>query len=186
MPTLPEYYRILGISPKAGITDIKRRFRLLALKFHPDRNPRNPEAASRFREVAEAYGAICLRRSRQPASPKPRQDQTADDYRQKLCPGERGQIFRRRTIWRWVLPVLAGPIFATTSRFRSWRPSGGWKKTSTSGAWPRAPSVRPPACSRAPTTRTAPPVTAGAGVGPARDSLKSGPSAMTARGTAKS
>lgn len=83
MPTLPEYYRILGISPKAGITDIKRRFRLLALKFHPDRNPRNPEAASRFREVAEAYDAICLRRSRQPASPKPRQDQTADDYRQQ-------------------------------------------------------------------------------------------------------
>ena len=71
MPTMPEYYRILGISPKAGIAEIKRRFRLLALKFHPDRNPRNPKAAARFREVAEAYGAICHRRSRQPVLPKP-------------------------------------------------------------------------------------------------------------------
>ncbi len=83
MPTLPEYYRILGLSPKAGIADIKRRFRLLALKYHPDRNPRNPEAASRFREVAEAYGAICNRRSRQPEYPHPPQDQPAGVYCRK-------------------------------------------------------------------------------------------------------
>ena len=62
MPTMPDYYRILGISPKAGIAEVKRRFRLLALKFHPDRNPRNPKAADRFREVADAYSAICNRR----------------------------------------------------------------------------------------------------------------------------
>ncbi len=66
MPTIPEYYRILGVSPKAGLAEVKRRFRLLALKFHPDRNPHNPEAVARFREVAEAYGAICHRRRRQP------------------------------------------------------------------------------------------------------------------------
>ena len=78
MPTMPEYYRLLGVSPKAGIDEVKRRFRLLALKFHPDRNPRNPEAAARFREVAEAYGAICNRRSRQPKPPEDRQEQNSN------------------------------------------------------------------------------------------------------------
>ena len=66
MPTMPEYYRILGVSPRADLAEIKRRFRLLALKFHPDRNPRNPQAAARFREVAEAYATICQGYGRRP------------------------------------------------------------------------------------------------------------------------
>ncbi len=78
MPSIPECYRILGVSPKAGVAEVKRRFRLLALKFHPDRNPRNPKAAARFREVAEAYDAICNRRPRQPAQSEDRQRQKSD------------------------------------------------------------------------------------------------------------
>lgn len=75
MPTMPEHYRILGVSPKAELAEIKRRFRRLALKFHPDRNPRNPEAAAKFRQVAEAYGAICDRRARRPVTPHTQPEQ---------------------------------------------------------------------------------------------------------------
>jgi molecular chaperone DnaJ len=74
MPTMPDCYRILGVSPRDDLDTIKRRFRLLALKFHPDRNPRNPQAAARFREVAEAYASICQthgRRRQQQAASRP-------------------------------------------------------------------------------------------------------------------
>ena len=49
------YYRVLGISVRAGEDEIKRAFRLLALRWHPDRNPDDPFAAERFREALEAY-----------------------------------------------------------------------------------------------------------------------------------
>lgn len=50
-----ECYRILGVSPRANFDEIKRRFRHLAFRFHPDRHPNDPEAVARFREVSEAY-----------------------------------------------------------------------------------------------------------------------------------
>ncbi len=52
------YYQILGISPRAGWQEIRRRYRALAWQYHPDRNPDDAEAAARFRLVAEAYEAI--------------------------------------------------------------------------------------------------------------------------------
>jgi len=52
------YYQILGISPRAGWQEIRRRYRALAWQYHPDRNPDDPEAAARFRLVAEAYEAL--------------------------------------------------------------------------------------------------------------------------------
>ncbi|WP_041283897.1 J domain-containing protein [Desulfobacca acetoxidans] len=68
MPTAPKCYRLLGVSSKASVAEIRRRFRLLALKFHPDRNPHNLEATARFRELADAYAAICAQRRAQVAS----------------------------------------------------------------------------------------------------------------------
>lgn len=77
MLSLAECYRILGVSPRAETAEVKRRFRLLALKFHPDRNPGNDKAASKFRQIAAAYQAICQHRQRvaataSQASPSPR------------------------------------------------------------------------------------------------------------------
>ncbi|MDR3569282.1 MAG: DnaJ domain-containing protein [Syntrophobacteraceae bacterium] len=52
------YYKTLGISVRASQADIRSAFRYLAMKLHPDRNPGNPKAAERFREVRKAYETL--------------------------------------------------------------------------------------------------------------------------------
>ncbi|OQM34198.1 molecular chaperone DnaJ [bacterium endosymbiont of Pedicinus badii] len=53
--TKPDYYSILGISKNAEEREIKRAYKRLAIKFHPDRNPGNIHAESKFKEIKEAY-----------------------------------------------------------------------------------------------------------------------------------
>lgn len=52
------YYKILGVSARASQAEIKKAFRLLALRLHPDCNPLDPEATGRFRKVLEAYETL--------------------------------------------------------------------------------------------------------------------------------
>ncbi len=58
MPTTRCYYEVLSVSRDASGDEIKRSYRRLAMKFHPDRNPDNPEAESKFKEAAEAYEVL--------------------------------------------------------------------------------------------------------------------------------
>jgi curved DNA-binding protein CbpA len=53
-----DYYTILEIPRDASETDIKKAYRRAALKYHPDRNAGNPQAAKRFREAAAAYEVL--------------------------------------------------------------------------------------------------------------------------------
>ena len=50
-----DYYEVLGIGKDATEADIKKAYRKLAMKYHPDRNQGNEEAAEKFKEVNEAY-----------------------------------------------------------------------------------------------------------------------------------
>jgi molecular chaperone DnaJ len=50
-----DFYEILGVSKSATEKEIKDAYRKLAIKYHPDRNPDNPEAEAKFKEAAEAY-----------------------------------------------------------------------------------------------------------------------------------
>ncbi|TPW35119.1 molecular chaperone DnaJ [Oecophyllibacter saccharovorans] len=58
MPTQIDYYQLLEVSRTASGEEIKRSFRRLALRYHPDRNPDDPEAELRFKEINAAYEVL--------------------------------------------------------------------------------------------------------------------------------
>jgi len=53
-----DYYEVLGVAKDADENSIKRAYRKLAMKYHPDRNPDDEKAAENFREVTEAYEVL--------------------------------------------------------------------------------------------------------------------------------
>src|SRR5437773_11210091 len=59
MPTTKrDYYEVLGIDRGAHDDEIKRAYRKLAVKFHPDKNPGDPQAEEKFKELGEAYDVL--------------------------------------------------------------------------------------------------------------------------------
>jgi DnaJ-class molecular chaperone len=56
--TRPDYYATLGLSAEATEEEIRRTYRRLALQWHPDRNPGDPNAEERFKAVSEAYAVL--------------------------------------------------------------------------------------------------------------------------------
>jgi len=66
MPTVPiqldpsssirrDFYQILGVNRDASTSQIKKAYRKLAVKFHPDKNPDDPEAVEKFHDINDAY-----------------------------------------------------------------------------------------------------------------------------------
>ncbi len=60
-----DYYEVLGVARQSSEDEIKKAYRKLALKFHPDRNPGDKEAEERFKEAAEAYEVLHDQQKRQ-------------------------------------------------------------------------------------------------------------------------
>jgi curved DNA-binding protein CbpA len=55
---LKDYYKILELSPQASTVDIRKSFRKLAMRYHPDKHPEDQVAAAHFREIQEAYETL--------------------------------------------------------------------------------------------------------------------------------
>ena len=57
-----DYYKILGVNKDASQDEIKKAYRKLAIKYHPDKNPGDKKAEEKFKEAAEAYEVWVMRR----------------------------------------------------------------------------------------------------------------------------
>jgi molecular chaperone DnaJ len=58
MAQTKDYYSVLGVSASASQDEVKKQYRKLAAKHHPDKNPNDPKAAERFKEISEAYQVL--------------------------------------------------------------------------------------------------------------------------------
>jgi molecular chaperone DnaJ len=83
-----DYYEVLGVGKNASADDIKRAYRRMAMKYHPDKNPDDKEAEAKFKECAEAYEVLSNSEKRQ------RYDQFGHE-------GLRGIGMRDYTHMRW-------------------------------------------------------------------------------------
>ncbi|QDZ38505.1 J domain-containing protein [Euhalothece natronophila Z-M001] len=78
-----DYYSILGVDKKASESDIKKAYRKLALKYHPDRNPNDKEAENRFKEISEAYEVLSDPEKRKKYDQFGQYWQQADQFQQR-------------------------------------------------------------------------------------------------------
>ncbi|HVO67103.1 MAG TPA: DnaJ C-terminal domain-containing protein [Syntrophales bacterium] len=113
-----DYYKILGVEKNADIEMIKKAYRKLALKWHPDKNPNNKTAEEKFKKISEAYAVL--------SDPKKREEYdtfgSADQFRQRYTQED---IFRGFDLNDILRGFGFGDLGGTGTRtFRSGRGGG--------------------------------------------------------------
>lgn len=101
-----DYYEVLGVAKNASAEEIKKAYRKLAIKYHPDKNPGNKEAEEKFKEAAEAYDVLSNDEKRQ------RYDQFGHNMGPQGFPGGGGGGFYQSTMSMEDIFEHFGDIFA--------------------------------------------------------------------------
>ena len=104
-----DYYKLLDVPRNASEADIKKAYRRLAMKFHPDRNPDDPDAEHRFKECKEAYEVLCDSHKRA----------VYDQFGHAGLEGNRGGGFSAGEAFGDIFGEMFGDIFSGGQRGRS-------------------------------------------------------------------
>ena len=104
-----DFYKLLDVPRNASEADIKKAYRRLAMKFHPDRNPDDPDAEHRFKECKEAYEVLCDSHKRA----------IYDQFGHAGLEGNRGGGFSAGEAFGDIFGEMFGDIFSGGQRGRS-------------------------------------------------------------------
>src|ERR1700692_970525 len=103
------YYKPLEVARTATDTEIKKAYRRLAMKYHPDRNPDDPEAEHKFKEAKEAYEVLCDAKKRA----------IYDQFGHAGLEGNRGGGFSAGEAFGDIFGEMFGDIFSGGPRGRT-------------------------------------------------------------------
>ena len=148
-----DYYEVLGLNRDSSEDDIKKAYRRLAMKYHPDRNPDNPRAEEHFKETKEAYEILS----------DPRKRSAYDQHGHAgVDPGMGAADYRAAFLMLLAIysaislaadtdmrMLIAAPTCVTTWRFRSNRQHAALEQKSTYQRWMFAKPVTAAAPSQA-------------------------------------
>jgi molecular chaperone DnaJ len=104
-----DYYKLLELPRNASEADIKKAYRRFAMKYHPDRNPDDPEAEHRFKECKEAYEVLC----------DPKKRSVYDQFGHAGLEGSRGGGFSAGDAFGDIFGEMFGDIFSGGQRSRT-------------------------------------------------------------------
>ncbi len=103
---LKDYYKILEVSPNASTVDIKKSYRRLALRYHPDKTFGNKALEAKFKEITEAYKVLTDLRQRQEYNIKVNFYNHAEKKKQPPPPPTAAAILQQAIVFRKKIAVL--------------------------------------------------------------------------------
>src|SRR4051812_47678381 len=156
--TKRDYYEVLSVSRTATEEEVKRSYRKLAVKFHPDKNPDDPHAEEQFKELGEAYDVLmdadkraAYDRFGHAAFARGLRGGAGDSTIRSIFSGKYSVVAAGAVEFLsrfseaappWIERAASeGPIFVTTCRSRSRRPPLASTRKSKFASWTRAPSA---------------------------------------------
>lgn len=117
---MKNYYKILGAKITDTKEEIKKIYRQLALKFHPDRNPNNKEAEEQFKKIAEAYEVLSDEEKRKAHDIQLQQEEQRIQREQREKSRESANSFDFNVYWgqfvfAFIILILGVAVFSSVT-----------------------------------------------------------------------